>query len=95
MGSIPSFHRDRYGFWREVSRAEHDRIMTEIERAACPSGIRFPGDEIDAVCHLRGAHLGLHEDATGTRRWWVDHHGDDHISAKPGSPALLREEAAS
>ncbi len=104
MDSTPNFHRDRDGFWREVSREEHDRIMAEIAASTCPSAVRCPGDEVDARCVLRGAHgalrlhshvyMQLHEDSTKTRRWWIDSAGDPHIQIKPGSPALVATEAA-
>lgn len=62
------------------------------EAQPCRAHLRFPGDELDAVCGLTaGDHQRSewHDDSTGTRRWRTVG-ADEEGMVKPGSDPLWR-----
>lgn len=78
---------------RILTTTEADRILREQITRPCRAHLRFPGDELDAVCGLTlGDHrrTEVHEDTTRTRRWRVVGSDDAEGMMLPGSEPLRR-----
>lgn len=95
LSKIPAFRRSTDGTWREITEAEWAQSMLEAAHAPCRVVLdEYPGDESVASCKwTMGVHprlvgqpsVRLHENADGTRRWYIDERGDTHAWARPGT----------